>query len=278
METGCFNVVTAYHIVNKDRLLYLHHHELEQKAKRSLEQLFASKGVKDHGYDSIAAAPDSPEEYCFALRHQGRRPVLKKSNLKSFTEFCQKLQVVENPDRPLLLKNPFDTNRFLFIHRMFPEAGFIFIHRNPVDVIDSQIRAIRSVLQQRNEYLALMDQRYRKVCERPWKLAIARAVYSDRLPLLGYQVSRNLARNCDYILCNYSRLGSAATGLTYRELCQAPTQTVRRILKFFGLCEPSPQDYSRFINPRSGQLTDEVKKRRHMIESRNADYSRVFGV
>lgn len=278
METGCFNVTTAYHVINHPRLLSLHFNRQEPQARAELIQLFESKGLKDREFDSIRITPEIPEEYCFALEPQGRRPVLSPKSLRSFIEFCKKVQLIQNPDKPLLLKNPFDTMSFVYIYRMFPKAKFIFIYRHPADVINSQMKTIRSILERKNEYVALVNLRYRQVFDNPIKLALARWIYSGPLPILFYQVSHYLARNCDYVLQNVDRLRQSAHGLTYHEFCQRPNLAIRAILDFVGLQESAPRDYSSLIQPRASTPLPIVVKHRAALEKRNEDYCRRFGV
>lgn len=278
METGCFNVTTAYHVINHQRLLYLHFNQQEQQARLELIRLFESKGLQDREFDSIRITPDIPEEYCYALEPQGRRPTLRPKSLKSFIEFCKKVQLIQDPGKPLLLKSPFDTMSFIYTYQMFPKAKFVFIHRHPADVINSQMKAVLSLLERKNEYVALVVRRYRKTFENPIKLAMARLLYSESLPVLFYHVSRNVAHACDYVLRNADRLGEAAHGLTYSELCQHPNAVIRKILNFVGTQETAPRDYSSLIQAREPTRLPIVVTNRAAIEKRNASYCRRFGV
>jgi hypothetical protein len=193
LESDCFNGVTAYHIVNQNRLLHLHATGRETDARVELVSLFESKDLKDREFDSMKISPELPEEYCFALRHQGRRPILSAANLDSFTQFCRKLQVVQRQDRPLLLKNPFEAVNFIPVAQAFPEAKFVFIYRHPAEVINSHLKGIRGILEKKNEYVALVWERYRKLYENPAKLALARALYCGPSPFLYWHVRWNIA-------------------------------------------------------------------------------------
>jgi hypothetical protein len=221
---------------------------------------------------------DLPEEYAWALQHQGRRPRLDAANLPSFLEFCRDVTVCQDPARPLLLKNPFDVANSLFMARTFPAARFVHIHRNPVDVINSQVRAVRSLLAQKNEYVALLVRRYRALYERPAALAAVRFFYSPRWPVLVTQVARNVARSNDYILRHRKVLADRQLSLTYDDLCVRPAETMARILSFVGARLASTPDYAALIRPRESVLLDEVVARRTRIRARNADYCRWFGV
>jgi omega-hydroxy-beta-dihydromenaquinone-9 sulfotransferase len=55
----------------------------------------------------------------------------------AMTEFCKKLTLTK-PKR-IVLKNPFHSMRIQTLLRLFPNAKFIHIHRNPLDVIPSTV-------------------------------------------------------------------------------------------------------------------------------------------
>ena len=61
---------------------------------------------------------------------------LKKQFIKVFETFCKKLTLISN-NKQLLFKNPFHTLRLPLLLEMFPNARFIYITRNPLDVIPS---------------------------------------------------------------------------------------------------------------------------------------------
>ena len=62
-----------------------------------------------------------------------------------FTYFLRK--IAHQQGKPLLIKNPVYTARVTLLKRLFPDAKFIFLHRNPFDV----------VLSMRNFYRRLLD-------------------------------------------------------------------------------------------------------------------------
>jgi hypothetical protein len=278
METGSFNTTSTFHVVNRDRLLALRATGQEQAARAELDRWFADHGLRGKEHNSMPITPDLPEEYCFALEHQGKRIVVDRRNLPSFNQFCRKVQMVQDPSRPLLLKNPFDTLNFLYLYDHVPHARFIFIHRHPVDVVISQIRVLRQMIHQRSEYHALMFHRLRSLYDNPVKLALARLVYSKHLPLMIMQTSHYVSRNCDYILENVDKLGDAAMGLTYPQLCGDTNHQVARILSFLDLKEETPQDYSWIIRSREPAVLPELRSRREWLIKRNEAYCKRFGL
>ena len=148
VESGSFNAVTVHHILNRHRLLQLHFTNQDQAAREELNRTFESKGIRGESMNSREFSGDVLEEYCYAFDRQSRRPRLAPDNAEEFKRFTKKLQVIQDVSRPLLLKNPYDGVGFLYLAEVFPDARFIFIYRNPVDVINSKIRLNRLLLEQ----------------------------------------------------------------------------------------------------------------------------------
>lgn len=277
-DTGLFNVTTAYHVLNRDRLLELHASGQEAQARKELTSRFEASGLRDREFDSVKITPDIPEEYAYALDHQGPRPQLSPRNLEGFQRFCRAVTATQDPARPLLLKNPFDTENFLYMKEALPAAVFVHIHRDPVDVVSSQLRANRSLLERKNEYVALVVERYRRLYEHPFRLALSRLVCSDRFPLLVSLVASNVARVNDHVLRRGEEMGSRCFNLTYAELCAAPARTISAILEFLGWRDAPQRDYAGLLEPRRTEPPPEVETRRQQIRDRNAEYCRRFGV
>src|SRR5580698_177860 len=277
VEGGSFNAVTVHHILNRHRLLQLHFTNQDQAAREELNRIFESKGIRGESMNSREFSGDVLEEYCYAFDRQGRRPRLAPDNAEEFKLFAKKLQVIQDFSRPLLLKNPYDGVGFLYLAEVFPEARFIFIYRNPVDVINSKIRLNRLLLSKKFEYHAMVVQDYARLFEQPMKLAMARLVFSSKLPLMTELVYRDVSRSCDYVLENVGKLGDKAMGVTYPELCSNPTQVVERVLEFLKL-PASSRDYSSMIRKREPDILPEVEQRRSRIEKRNEGYREAFHV
>ena len=277
VEGGSFNAVTVHHILNRHRLLQLHFTNQDQAARQELNRIFESKGIQGESMNSREFSGDVLEEYCYAFDRQGRRPRLAPDNAEEFKLFAKKLQVIQDFSRPLLLKNPYDGVGFLYLAEVFPDARFIFIYRNPVDVINSKIRLNRLLLGKKFEYHAMVVQDYAELFEKPMKLAMARLVFSSKLPLMTELVYRDVSRSCDYVLENVGKLGEKAMGVTYPELCANPTQVVERVLEFLKL-PASGRDYSKMIRKREPDILPEVEQRRSRIEKRNAGYREAFHV
>jgi hypothetical protein len=276
--TGLFNVTTVFHVVNRRELAAYRDATVERDARRALSALFAERGLTDREFDSIPVGPDMPEEYAYALEHQGRRPRLDDKNLPGFLTFCRDVQALQDPDRPLLLKNPFDADNFVYIRREIPNARFVFVHRRPAEVISSQIRAIRSILDERNEYVALVSRRYDRLSAHRLTLGAARALYADRWPLLVEQVAGNVTRVNEYFVNNRHVFAAGqAAGVTYDSLCVRPEAAIRCAVDAIGLPAPRRHDYAELIRARSPELLPEVRARLARISRDNAAYCEVVG-
>ncbi|MGH9389391.1 MAG: sulfotransferase, partial [Vicinamibacteria bacterium] len=140
-RTGCFNYVSAYHLIRHDEVVDHHMRGTTQKAKLELARLFRDLGIAEARFDGVSVDPDFPEEYGF---HLGRlRFQLTRKTFPKFLELCRNVELVSGSDKPFLLKNPWDYRRFLFVKELLPDSKFIFIHREPADVASSILRAMR---------------------------------------------------------------------------------------------------------------------------------------
>ncbi|MBE3121465.1 MAG: sulfotransferase [Thermoplasmata archaeon] len=86
------------------------------------------------------------EEYGFLLNKKTVQMFITRKNVALFPEMCKKIQFIAGNDKPILLKNPYDFPNFLYIKQVFPNARFVFIHRNPLKTISSTLNAIKMIL------------------------------------------------------------------------------------------------------------------------------------
>ena len=279
LATGCFNTTTMYHMLYRRCLLHLHFHPGEAAARRQeLVDYFRSRNLITRKYDGIAVGPDAPEEYGEALERNGRHPLLNPQNLPAFLELARKIQFVEGQERLLLLKNPWNAQHFLYLAQAFPTARFVFIHRRPLQIIDSQIRMFASLLKERNEYELLLVDWYGELFEQPLKLKLGQWLYAENSLYLYWKIVRHVTRTCDYMRARRPQLGSRAIDVTYDELCAHPHVTMRRVMAFLGEQPAVEPDYAQFIAPRSRPLLPRVARNQAKIERQNQLYCQTFGV
>lgn len=271
--TGAFNVVRAYHIVNYDAILSNHVNDREEAAKRELRERFAALGITDRMIDGVAVTPDLPEEYGFLIQPARNKVQLHPANLPQFMELCRKIQYVSAQDRPLLLKNPWEVLNFAYVKQALPDAKFIFIHRHPLHVINSQLRAIRDLVTRKNAYLMLIAEWYRRLWNRPQRRYITRLLFSSWFDLGLRLVTRHVALVTSYFLQHSGSLPEIDhISIRYEDLCDNPHASVDRIMHFLGLTPQMQISYRALIERRSSRLLPEVERKQCLVAARLEDY------
>lgn len=230
VAAGPFCHPSPYHLAHFED--YLADERFDQeRAIESTERRFSSRGIADRFVDHIPAGALSPEEYGFALR-EGR---LTSSNLSRFMRFGDFVRSRAGDGRILLLKNPRDFDNALFIHRSFPQAKFIFIHRHPGPTIESRIRELRLLFSRRSPYQAEIEPRYGRIMDSGLRRRTIRLCLRPQGLLTNYFL-HDFRRAGKRFLDN---LRSMATGAhistTYEKLCADPEGEICRMLEFLEL-------------------------------------------
>ncbi len=270
-QTGCFNVVKAYHIIKYDQLLHHCIQHTEANLLDELQQEFDQLGISDRRFDAVKVSPHLPEEYGFLLRNiGGYEPYISPESLSTFIQVCRKIQFVSDfggdRPKPLLLKNPWCYPHFLYIRQQFPHAKFIFIHRNPLHVINSKLKAVNDTLANWNPYTALISQRYRAIFNSPVNRLIYRTMYSEWFNLGLRKVLQQSVVSTSYFLANISQLAPQDyISLRFEDLCDRPQATIESILSFLAQQPQTPLDYGRWIDKTSPKLLPTVAKNQHQI-------------
>lgn len=275
--TERFNFVKYYHITNYDEVLFNHIHGLEAEAYAKLTKHFEQIGLQNRGFDNINVTPDLPEEYGFILKRGGSvvsPPWLAKQNRASLVDLCRKIQfVADDPTRPVLLKNPWDASNFMFLKQAFPEARFIFIHRHPIPVINSKLKAMRSIFESKNHYSALLDPSYGELFDSPLRLSLAKSAFPS---FLGLDVRILLTYTwwgVRYFMKNMDGVPAGDTiSIRYEDLCQEPEQAINSILAFINTEPNHNLDYKALIQPRPLKLTPTVAQHKQKIQARLKPY------
>ena len=273
-DTGCFNVVRAYHIIKYDEILFNHFNKIEEQAIQALAARFQALGISDRKIDRVAATPNLPEEYGFILKNvAGDELSITPHNLPVFRQLCRKIQVSSDPNKRLLLKNPWDFFQFLYVKQLVPSAKFIFIHRNPIHVISSRIKTSRSLVYDWNEYTALIAPIYAEIFSNPIKRSLIRILSSK---YLGISLRRSIQTSIEattYFMQNVDKLPRQDyLSIKYEDLCQAPEHTIQQIMTFLNIEDYLTLDYAQIIKPRSLNLLPEVQKRAMQIQQKSKEY------
>lgn len=264
--TECFNFLKAYHIIEYERLLLNYVNKTENQVYEKLVAQFKSLGISDRVFDRIEVTPNLPEEYGFVLKNHGYEAYLNPDNLSLFTNLCRKIQFISDSDRPILLKNPWCFLHFMYIKNSFPEARFIFIHRHPIHVMNSKLKALRMMLSQWSAYTSLISKRYRKIFDRPLLRLIYQLMYSKYFSLGVNRVTQQSFQSTNYFLNNIELLPkSDYISIKYEDLCQQPKANIVNILDFLELEGKRFIDYDNLIQPRPLNLLPEVQNKYEQI-------------
>lgn len=174
---------------------------------------------------------------------------------KAHKAFLRKLVAKYGNEHPLILKSPANTARIPLLLEMYPDARFIYIHRDPYETIQSSIHLydtwFRMVsFQSLNELKQSRDEKLLEAYEeihRRW-LEDRHLIPEGKLIMLGFE-----------------------------ELRQNPMETVEKIYHFLGDAEPD--------RPRLKQYLDSIKDYRQneyeelspeMVASINRQFGFVF--
>jgi hypothetical protein len=187
--------------------------------------------------------------------------------------------LISDPDRPLLLKNPWDYfMNYIYLKEVFPDSKFIFIHRHPIRIINSQLKAIRSALMEKNEYVALIAGWYRQLFQQPLRLYWARLMFSSYFNLGLRITTRHVSLATNYFLSHISQLSERDyISVRYEDLCQDPQLTIGQIMDALELKVKKNLEYQSLIVPRSDELLAEVKKNQTVIYKKMKRYCEYFG-
>lgn len=269
--TGAYNYVSSYDSIRYDELLRNRIEAREEQAKAELDA--AIRVEKNRGVDRLPVGADYPEEYRFVLAPQAPRwfigirkrverlcfvPHLTPQTRSRFLELCRKKQFLGGGNRPLLLKDPNDFYlNFAAVHRMFPQAKMIFIHRHPLHILNSYVTGFGAIGETRNAYALLVDPTYRDLFRSPIQRRIYRRAFSG--PRLPRYVADGLVRGYRYYVQNIACLPSDRyITLRYEDLCREPADHITRISRWLN-CQATPRMPERFVEPRKLEVLERVR-------------------
>jgi len=265
--TGRFNIVTFYHLLRHSDLLHSHINGSTAAAQQEVDQLLLDRGIVNRGIDEIPARSDSPMEYIYLLLKQTGCGYVTEENAEFFEQFCKKVQLTGQAGRPLLLKNIADGRNFKTLNKVFPNAKFIFIHREPIDILTSQLRAICGP---GNTLLEVLSEEFRRfVQSRRYKLLLwlAKPRWGISWPL--FVLRKRMERFERLYVRDLKFLDEKDwISLRYEDLCQDPNGELTRILKFLELDVPADLDLSSKVSPRKMKPLPEVERCRARLEER----------
>lgn len=274
-QSGNFNYLSVYHVVHHDEILSNHVNGRTEAVRAQMAAEFKAMRLGDRVIDHMGVTPDTAEEYGFilhgadyptAFNYTGprylrpyKRFMVNEYNRDLFLNLARKVQYTSDPQKPILFKNPADYLHFQYLHQLIPHARFIFIHRHPIHVMNSQIKTIREVTAKRNAYYALIDPTYAALHDKPLRLLGARLFAKSES---GFKLM-TLARNAHQILSHYiNNIGSldpsCYIAIRYEDLMEDPATVTGRIFEFLDITPQAPLSFN-LIKPRPVKLLPELQ-------------------
>lgn len=257
-DTNAFTITTAYQVIRYGELLANHFAGRTEIAQQELNREFQQLRLDTRVIDEVALNADTPEEYGLILHALTGQLTLSRKTLPAFDEICRKMQVISGqPDRRLLLKNPWDYGCFLDVHELFPRAKMVFIHRHPLTTINSQLKAMQKNWTDGNPYTCLLSPTFAKLQRRGIVKRFMRwATNPDsRIHLARHAVIRRAERSADYYLKNISRLPAETyLSVRYEDLCENADREIGRILDFLAVPPVTDRSWQGEIAPRPVRL------------------------
>ncbi len=276
--TQCFNVVTAYHLIKYEELLYNHINKIENGIKDNLSIYFKGYSQSDRGIDQLHISPNFPEEYRFLLERKTGQQRFNKKSKDLFMDLCKKIQFISKNNKPILLKNPYDFTNFLYIKKVFPDTKFVFIHRNPLNTLNSQIKAMRTLLRYKSHYMALLSPWYNNLFDNKTMLYYYRFLYSHYTPIRSVSAVKKMVESTNFFLENIDNINKKNyINVTYEELCKKPNEKISDIMKFLNLETKQKIRFDDYISPRKTVLLKEIQKKKKYINRKMNKYLSYFG-
>ena len=270
-ETNNFNIVKAYHILKYDELLYNHINSKEKESYNELNNYFKEMGVTNRRIDKMKINADFPQEYVYLFERKKFQNRLSDKNFDLFDTFCKKINFISDESLPILLKNPYDFPNFIYIKKKLPSAKFIFIHRNPLNVISSTIRAWFTLYEKKNPYTAIFSPKYSKAISNPFIFRFMRFIYCSSFPIGIFNILRNSKKSADYFLNNIEYLlENDYLSISYEELCKKPNKTINKIMEFLNIS--TNIDFKEFIKERKLEISPVVKRFQESIKRKMNNY------
>jgi hypothetical protein len=260
----------AYHIIFYRRLLSRRAQGLHTEDQALLDRFFSQEGVSTRQIDNIGLSHQTVEEYCWLLKKHGGSVYLTERTSALFEEMCRKLLFLRADAENVLMKNPWDTKAGPRISALLPGSRFIYISRDPVRILNSQLQAAATFAAHYSPYLDLLLPgfplaRFTFFVERTlWRVLGAHQFRALMTRRLMHDIIRELTGYREAV----ERLPpEVCLQTSYEQLSASPGHTLGRIGEFLGLA-PVMDPGVIVSRPRRSGLLPEVEAVRAPFEER----------
>lgn len=222
--------------------------------------------------DDVRLSEDPPEEYGFLL--PGR--CLSEEFAPKLAGIYRDLAAKRGVEKRALLRNPWDLPRTALIQRLFPKASFVFVVRDPIQTINSQLQAVRTLFAEPSEYHCLLDRRYRRVVRRKRLFRFYRRVSSRGM--MVSLLAKSFQRSTDRLIRDLDTLPRETWTVTkYEDLVREPEKELARVYGFLGLPPGEIPRLAEAIRPSGRELDPDVTARIPKIRKRTRSFRQTFG-
>jgi hypothetical protein len=213
---------------------------------QSLTAYFERHQITTRGRDALLLSPATAEEYGWIL----------KTESGSYSVGDRSLDV---------LKNPWDTGNVDTLAREFPGAKFVFLRRDPMEIVNSELGNMLYFMETRDPLIKLLTKeipstRILLMITRIFRRLLGKQLFSRLyVRLILKDVADNVHKfNISLTCCNPKR----ALEITYENLIDNPRQTLESVASFAGL--DIDKEEASGISPkrRDGGLSPLVSKRK----------------
>jgi hypothetical protein len=222
--------------------------------------------------DDVPLSEDLPEEYGFLLP----RRRLSEESAPKLVAIYRDLVEESGSGKMSLLRNPWDLSRTALIHRLFPRARFVFVVRDPVATINSQLQAMRTLFASPSEYHALLDSRYARLARRKVLFAFYRFVISRRR--MVDRILKGFVASTDALIRDLPHLPPEQWMVVrYEDLLSHPAKELARLYGFLDLSVEKIPNLASEIRPSGRALDPHVEARIPRILERTRSFRKRFG-
>jgi hypothetical protein len=229
------------------------------------------------GIDAIPAGPDTPEEYGLVINAGALRydePDTTAETLPRLRALCARKARLEGTDRPLLLKSPPDyPGGVAALRAAFPGARFVAMLRHPLPTLQSQVRAWRQLVMERQPYLDRIDRGYRALMDDD-RRRMQLGLFLHSRPGVERLADSILGAHTGFMALQDAWHDGSLLTIRYEDLCERPVGMCARLAAFLDLDLPdSSVPPSRRHDPIAPDVEDVFSERRPAF----APFLRRFG-
>ena len=159
-----------------------------------------------------------------------------------------------------------------------PKSKALDLNLNDVHVINSKLKAVRSILSAKNAYTALLSDQYTQIFENPVQIFVYRLLYSTYFDLGLRRSLEQSVQAATYFLENVGSLPNTDyLSVRYEDLCNEPEEIILKILGFLRLEPKVTLAYDTLIEPRPTKLLPEVQGKYEQIRQKLQPYFAYHG-